>query len=358
MTNKNDDEQVILEFGVQTFTLTDYTRYQEMVLMRIIKACQTDIADAITSYKNHNMLVFSKQENSEQMRRRRLKLMLLEPNKTHYCQLRKALTDMSSKPILVPYRKQSPAIHYRWFDSLFKASFCHVGKHDYVDLDIKLEVLRYYLSNEMGYHRISLKSYFSFKHFATRQLLRFYHAFFSRVGRSLKLDFICRSFTVKETYKTYAEVAKNILEPARREMELLYQNRLIDVHFKYKPDYGLGDDRTQEPERVKFFFTHIDDENPRGARLEKLTTFQEKTRVTLKILWGLDERVAKDFAKRIKYPMLPELSEFFNRESDYRRRMESNGRSIINPAGFIRNALSQFLRKWEEEYEGGVKGEG
>lgn len=31
MTKNNDDEQVILEFGVQTFTLTDYTRYQEMV---------------------------------------------------------------------------------------------------------------------------------------------------------------------------------------------------------------------------------------------------------------------------------------------------------------------------------------
>lgn len=53
MTKNNDDEQVILEFGVQTFTLTDYTRYQEMVLMRIIKACQSDISDAITSYKNN-----------------------------------------------------------------------------------------------------------------------------------------------------------------------------------------------------------------------------------------------------------------------------------------------------------------
>lgn len=92
MTKNNDDEQVILEFGVQTFTLTDYTRYQEMVLMRIIKACQSDISDAITSYKNNNILVFSKEENSEQKRHRRLKLQLLEPDKTHYNQLKKALT--------------------------------------------------------------------------------------------------------------------------------------------------------------------------------------------------------------------------------------------------------------------------
>ena len=90
MTKNNDDEQVILEFGVQTFTLTDYTRYQEMVLMRIIKACQSDISDAITSYKNNNILVFSKEENSEQVRHRRLKLQLLEPNKTHYNKLKKA----------------------------------------------------------------------------------------------------------------------------------------------------------------------------------------------------------------------------------------------------------------------------
>ena len=36
MTKNNDDEQVILEFGVQTFTLTDYTRYQEI---RVCNRC-------------------------------------------------------------------------------------------------------------------------------------------------------------------------------------------------------------------------------------------------------------------------------------------------------------------------------
>lgn len=208
MTKNNDDEQVILEFGVQTFTLTDYTRYQEMVLMRIIKACQSDISDAITSYKNNNILVFSKEENSEQKRHRRLKLQLLEPDKTHYNQLKKALTEMSSKRIGIPYRQHSTAIQYMWFDRLFKASFCHVGKYDYVDLDIELKVLRYYLSNQMGYHRINLKSYFLFKHFASRQLLRFYNAFFSRTGRTLRLEFISKAFTVKDTYKSYSEVAK------------------------------------------------------------------------------------------------------------------------------------------------------
>lgn len=353
MTKNNDDEQVILEFGVQTFTLTDYTRYQEMVLMRIIKACQSDISDAITSYKNNNILVFSKEENSEQKRHRRLKLQLLEPDKTHYNQLKKALTEMSSKRIGIPYRQHSTAIQYMWFDRLFKASFCHVGKYDYVDLDIELKVLRYYLSNQMGYHRISLKSYFSFKHFASRQLLRFYNAFFSRTGRTLRLEFISKAFTVKDTYKTYSEVAKKVLEPARKEMELLYQNKLIDIHFKYQPDYGMGDDRTKEPERVKFFFTHVDDEHPQGARLEKLTSYQECVRVSLKIVWGLDERVAADLAQRIKYAMLPEVSEFFNHESDYRRKLESQGRSLRNPAGFMRNALIRFLEKWEEEYEGG-----
>ena len=352
MTKNNDDEQVILEFGVQTFTLTDYTRYQEMVLMRIIKACQSDISDAITSYKNNNILVFSKEENSEQKRHRRLKLQLLEPDKTHYNQLKKALTEMSSKRIGIPYRQHSTAIQYMWFDRLFKASFCHVGKYDYVDLDIELKVLRYYLSNQMGYHRINLKSYFLFKHFASRQLLRFYNAFFSRTGRTLRLEFISKAFTVKDTYKSYSEVAKKVLEPARKEMELLYQNKQLDIHFKYKPDYGMGDDRTQEPERVKFFFTHVDDEHPQGARLEKLTSYQECVRVSLKIVWGLDERVAADLAQRIKYAMLPEVSEFFNHESDYRRKLESQGRSLRNPAGFMRNALIRFLEKWEEEYEG------
>ena len=353
MTNKYDDDQVILEFGVQTFTLTDYTRYQELVLMRIIKACQKDIADAISSHKKSQCLTFTPDESSEQMRHRRLQLKKLEPQNTHYAQLKLALIEMSQKPILVPYRLPSKAVAYKRFPRLFTASFEREGKYEIVQLDIPLEVLRYYLSNTMGYHRFNLTTYTSLVHFSSRQMLRFYHAFFAQAGRSLRLEFINSVFGIKQKFNTYHSVAKNILEPARKEMELLYQNRLLDIHFKYKPDYGLGDDRTQEPERVKFFFTHIDDEHPQGARLEKLNSYQEQTRVTLKFLWGLDERVAKDFAQRIKYPMLPELSEFFNRESDYRRKMESHGRSIINPAGFIRNALVQFLRKWEEENEGG-----
>lgn len=62
--------------------------------------------------------------------------------------------------------------------------------------------------------------------------------------------------------------------------------------------------------------------------------------------------MAQDLAQRIKLPMVPEASEFFNRESEYRRKMQAAGRSIINPAGFIRNALVRFLQKWQEEYEG------
>ena len=166
-------------------------------------------------------------------------------------------------------------------------------------------------------------------------------------------ELLVRGDNVMKGYWHREEETKKVLEPARKEMELLYQNKQLDIHFKYKPDYGMGDDRTQEPERVKFFFTHVDDEHSQGARLEKLTSYQECVRVSLKIVWGLDERVAADLAQRIKYAMLPEVSEFFNHESDYRRKLESQGRSLRNPAGFMRNALIRFLEKWEEEYEGG-----
>lgn len=348
----NDDAQVILEFGVQTFTITDYTRYQEMVLMRIFKACQKDISDAITSHTQHKMLVFSAAENSEQMRHRRLPLKALEPNSTHYNYLKNALIEMSNKPVLIPYRLPSHAISYQHFDRLFKASFSRVSKYDYVDLDIPLDVLRRYLSNDMGYHRLSLKTYFSLSCFASRKLLCLYHAHFAGSGRYLKVEFLGRMLSPKNNYTTYADVARYLLEPSRKEMERMYQKKLLNIHFKYKPEYELGDDRTQEPEKVKFFFMLLDDEKPQGVKLDKLTNFQESVRVTLKLIWGLDERVAQDLAQRIKLPMVPEASEFFNRESEYRRKMQAAGRSIINPAGFIRNALVRFLQKWQEEYEG------
>lgn len=48
--NINENNSII-EFGVQVFSLTKYSSYQRCILMRIYKYTQKDISDAISSQK-------------------------------------------------------------------------------------------------------------------------------------------------------------------------------------------------------------------------------------------------------------------------------------------------------------------
>ena len=64
----NNENNSIIEFGVQVFSLTKYSSYQRCILMRIYKYTQKDISDAISSQKNDHLIHFTPAEESEQVR--------------------------------------------------------------------------------------------------------------------------------------------------------------------------------------------------------------------------------------------------------------------------------------------------
>ena len=348
--NKNFKEpSSILELGVQAFTLTSYSIYENTVLIRIFKCCQRDISDAITSYKNECQLVFKPEENAEQMRHVKLRLSLLEPHRSHYAYLRKALTDMAGKEVKIPYRLPSHALTYSTFPQLFTVSFQNENRHSYVILHLKLDVLRRYLSCDLGYHRINLDTYFSFTHFATQQAYRFYYAYFAYRGTYLGTDYIASAFSTSKLYTTttYGELKKYMLEPARKEMENRYQHQLCEIRFRYVADYGIGNEPTGQPKRIAFYYEHVDDAHPEGARLKELETYQMNVKVTLKIVWGVDEKVAEQLSRRITYSMMGELQTLMAHKSYFKNKMKDQGRPLRSPAGYIRNALEKFLKEKE-----------
>lgn len=345
--NLEDQQSSILEFGVQTFTLTKYSNYENTILLRIFKSCQRDISQAITSYKNERQLVFKPDENSEQMRHVKLRLSQLEPNTSHYAYLRQALLAMSTKPVDIPYISPSHAIAYNRFPQLFTVSFLQEGKHAYVVLHVKLEVLRRYLSCDLGYHRINLNTYFSFNNFATQQTYRFYYAHFACRNRYLTPEFIAATFSCRHKSLTFGELKKYVLEPARQEMEKRYQNHLCEIRFRYEPDFGIGNEATGQPQRVAFYFVHIDDEHPLGEKLKELEAYQMNVKVTLKVIWGVDDKVAEDLSRRITYPMMGELQTFFAHKTYFKNKMRDKGTPLRSPAGYIRNALEKFLKEKE-----------
>ena len=110
----NNENNSIIEFGVQVFSLTKYSSYQRCILMRIYKYTQKDISDAISSQKNDHLIHFTSAEESEQVRHVKIPLKRLEPIKSHYSRLRGALQNMATK-LMNGFGSSS------WWNSLLKA---------------------------------------------------------------------------------------------------------------------------------------------------------------------------------------------------------------------------------------------
>ena len=343
------NQEFILEFWVQAFTLNSYTRYESTLLMRIHKHCQKDISNAITQQAQTQQLCFSFEENAEQMRHTRIPLSALESNRSHYSRTKGALRSMAQKAMQIPCFQASGAMTYAVFPQLFTVSFMRERNREYVVLHTSLDVLKYYLSNKKGYYRLNLTTYFSFSRFATRQAYRFYHAHLGGPSKKLTPQFIASTFSVKGegTYNDYASVKKNLLEPARVEMEKAFKNGTSEVYFRYKPIYK--DEPQDGPwcDHVLFTFITQEDENPSGAKKEELHAYQTRIKMVLEYVWGVDTKVALELTQRIRYTMMPELDAFFNRQDWFAKEMERKHTPLRNRGGFMRWKLNSFLKEYE-----------
>ncbi len=342
-------QEFILEFWVQAFTLNSYTRYESTLLMRIHKCCQKDISNAITQQAQTDKLCFSFEENAEQMRHTRIALKELEANRSHYSRAKSALQSMAKKLVQIPRFLPSGAMEYAIFPQLFTVTFMRENNREYVVLHTSLDVLKYYLSNKKGYYRLNLNTFFSFRRFATRQAYRYYYAQLGGATKKLKPQFIAATFSVKGegTYKDYASVKKNLLEPARVEMEKAFKNGTSEVYFRYKPLYKNETKDGPWCDHVLFTFITQEDENPTGDKLVELQGYQTRIKIVLDFVWGVDAKVSLELVKRIRYTMIPELDAFFNHQDWFAKEMERKHTPIRNRGGFMRWKLESFLKERE-----------
>lgn len=345
-TPKNTSESSILEFSTQSFSLTQYTIYEHTLLLRLFQNTQQDFHDAISQQREQGRIQFTERETTEQMRHRKVALRQLEPNKAHYSRLRLALKNMEKKTISIPYRKgKNQPVMYGTWPQLFTVSFVREGQREYAVFHVGTQLLRHYLSISMGYHRLDLATYFSFKHFATRQIYRFYYSHFALGKTKLKLQFLARALSVNAHYVSYASVAKNLLEPARKEMEAAYRGLSSEVHFRYQ----LSPSTDGTDDDVIFTFGNRQDECPSEDRKAELAGFQTRVKIRLTYEWEVKEEVALDLCSRIRLTMIPELDDFFCRKSWFCREMARKQTPLRNKAGYIVRKLSDFLAELERK---------
>ncbi len=347
-TNLADPDETIYEFAVQSLTISDYTTYENTLLMRILKVCQPDIKDAIEQQTKLGHLVLTPRETSEHVRHVKIPMRKLEPNRGHYARLRAALEDMSVKPVCIAYLNKSGKVMFGQYPHLFAATFYHENRTPYVELHSDTDLLYYYLNISMGYHKLDLSMYFSFNNLSTRQMYRLYSAYFKGGRTKLKPQVVAGLLSGTSRYQNYASVAKNLLKPSAEEMERHYRNGSCDVHFRYMPIYNpsMGT-HTKWCDMITFTFMSREDEHPQGARLEQLKGFQTKTKVLLMYAWGVKESVAIDLCQRIRLDMMADLDDFFAHKKWFVQHMADLDKPMHNKAGFIVKNLGDFLDKRE-----------
>ena len=357
---KQEECHQILELNVQSLCITPYVQYENKLLMKLLASFQQDIKDAIAQQREEGVktVQFTAEELDSGVRHRTLPLAVLEPNKGHYNRTKLALTDMAEKKLWIPFNNKG-ILDYVRTPPLFSVDFETRHGRILVNLHFCIDTLRYYLSNQLGYHHINLTTLLSFQRNATLQMYRLYHGSFSLGYTTIRCWKLGQLLGMGKAYPNYKSVKQELLEPACREMEQAFFQKKCDIHFNYAISQNQDRDESNMKKLVFSFYTAQDD-HLSPSREAELIDYQTKLWFRLKNSWGVKDEVAKSMCLRIKIWMRAELDDLMLHKQWFADNMKAKQKPLHNPAGYIVKHLGDFLDKKEkmerQQEEKGSKG--
>lgn len=363
--NNQVGKNPIYELNVQCLSILHYSQYENRLLMMIHKCLQKDIKEAIKSQlSDEKLMKFTPAEAAEGIRHREIPLSKLEPRKGHYTRAKLALIHMSKQGICIPYYKQKYLITYGYFERFFDVDFYKRGQKIIVKFSFSTSLLHYYLSNAMGYHKLDLDTYFSFKRNATRQMYRLYYGHFALSRRNMAAITLANLLSQKSDFKCFGDIDKSLIQPAKTEMDSAYYAGKCGFHFDYSVEES-NEATTAEDEEQKmqgslmnkfiFSFYTQEDDHPTGTIKEQLDDRQTRLCFSLKHTWGVNENVANDLSQQLKVWMISELDNMLQKKEWFAKKMRNSKHAIRNEAGYIVNELKKFYDKMNHRKENADK---
>lgn len=354
----------IMEFNVQSLTFTTYTQYQNTLLLRMIAYLQNDIKAVILEMGNEQkQSPFTPAEMSERIRHRQIPLCVLEPHKGHHQRARQDLIKMSKMRIHVPYYNKQKEIEYATYKQLFNVSFEKKGNKIMAMFDFSTDLLYYYHNANMGYHKLNLDEMFSFRLNATRSMYRLYYGHYAFAKTQMKAVSLGALLSKKMEFNNCSEIIKNLVQPAKEEMDRAYYAGSCPIHFDYEleelnnptetwksNDSAPSAKKSVNRKIIITFYTREDD-NPTGQRKYDLEQFQAKIRTTLIHAWGVNDKVALDISQKVKVWMLPTLEELLYNKSLFAKKLRDSGKPIKNEAGFIVKQIGKYFEEHIQKKE-------
>lgn len=343
--------QVIYESNVQSLTITPFSQYQNKLLYKLEACLQQDIRQAIFDQMGPlGHIAFTPDEVSERVRHRTVPLSQLETNKGHRRRAIAELEKMSQMSIYVPVMK-GKATTYNCFPRLFAVSFETQGKRLVAKLDFSTDLLYYLLNTSMGYHKLNLTELLSFKRNATRQMYRLYYGFFAHADlKQMKALRLGTLLSQQMEFPNCSYILKNVVQPAHDELRNAFYAGRSPFHFDYelaKPggqeDTVSNDELASVQKTIVITIYTREDENPTGDRKLELDEYQARLRTTLRLLWGVEEKVAIDISQKVKFWMRDSLDALMAHKRWFAEKMRAKRTPIANEAGYIVKHIGKFF---------------
>lgn len=335
------------ELGTHCALHHSYSPQEQKYLFRLDVFDQKEIKLAISQKAHHGEMDFSAFERIDNMLRLEVPYKALEPCKSHYRNLEKALKDIGKKPVGIPYTDSSgssPTLCYREFTYLLRYVRDHkVGQEKRVILEMPIEVAKYYFALDLGYFKVLPQVYESFRHQSARCLYLLSESRLKQGYVKFRPAEILSLLTSNTVYRGTGNLEYFQLSVAEEEIKNAYNNELLDyivIHtIATCRNQVVGTYGSLVIFEIKF---RNEDENAlKPADREELSSMRLGLWSTLIFdPWNVNRHVAEDLVDRLTLEDREAVRQCFiaayEAKSDH---------GLTNPAGYIVKSLDKILKK-------------
>lgn len=336
----------ITELGAHSTMHDNYTVQEQKYIFMLEVYDQATIREVIQQKAHHGDLNLSSFTRTDCCRRLEVPFKALEPCKSHYKLLEKALISIGNKPVELPYTVANPTdgklkVQYKKMDYLFHyVRSIQKGQVRYAVIDIPFLVMLYANHIDLGYHKIKPKLFLALHHQSSRRL-------YQLAETRLKLGYthfapqeLFHYLTTKAEFKGMGNMCYAQLDVATYELKNAYKLGMSDYYVAYRILYGHNDYIGKYSSGIEFSL-HFRCEEMDQLSKDKQNELSSKRYSTKNLLidyWKVEEWVADDISKKITPADYDAILQCFKIAN---ARKAKGG--VHNPAGLIVSMLRKTL---------------
>ena len=326
----------ITELGVYSNMHNHYTVQEQKYIFMLEVYDQEAIREVISQRAHHGELNLSPFTRTDSCRRLEVPFKALEPCKSHYRILEKALISIGNKPVELPYTQTDLADgkqkqHYKQMDYLFHYVGSILKGHvKYAVIDFPFTVMQYANHIDLGYHKIKPSLFLALHHQSSRRLYQLAETELKLGNLKFQPQYLFNYLTSQAKYKGVGNMCYTQLDVAIDELKAAYKQGLSNYYVTYE---------IKAKKNIVFKLTFQWAEKLSKKDLDKLDANRKNTTEVLHEHWKVEEWVAEDISRKITPADYDAVRQCF--KNAYARMRKGD---VSNPAGLIVYMLGKILK--------------